>query len=137
MDWTMKEFNDANHNPVVVVNGDTTKEPIQVRAKVGTPVVLSALGTKDPDGNNVTYNWFYYPEATSAISKPVSPDEVIGKRGEDQLDVPPKVAIEDSQAEEARVLPKLPGAAHVLLVVEDDGVPSLTSYRRIVLDIEN
>ena len=137
MDWTMKEFNDANHNPVVIINGDTTKEPVYVRAKVGTPVVLTATGTKDPDGNNVTYNWFYYPEATSAISKPVSPDEVIGARGEDQLDVPPKVAIEDSQAEEAKVLPQLPGAAHILLAVEDDGVPSLTSYRRIILDIEN
>jgi hypothetical protein len=28
-------------------------------------LVLSASGTKDPDGNKVTYNWFYYPEATS------------------------------------------------------------------------
>jgi hypothetical protein len=36
MDWTMKDFKDANHNPVVVVNGDTTKEPIFIRAKVGT-----------------------------------------------------------------------------------------------------
>jgi hypothetical protein len=65
MDWTMKDFKDANHNPVVVVNGDTTKEPVHVRAKVGTPAVLSAAGSKDPDGNNITYNWFYYPEATS------------------------------------------------------------------------
>jgi hypothetical protein len=98
---------------------------------------LSALDSKDPDGNSMTYNWFYYPEAASAISKPISPDEIIGRRGEDQLDVPPKVAIENSKAEEARALPKLPGVAHIILAVEDDGIPSLTSYRRIVLDIEN
>jgi hypothetical protein len=136
MDWTMKEFKDANHNPVVVVNADETKEPIFIKAKVGTPVTLSAAGTKDPDGNSVTYSWFYYPEASSAISKPVSSDEVIGRRGEDKLDVPPTVELENSNVEEATALPKLPGLAHVILAVKDSGVPQLTSYRRIVLDIE-
>ena len=137
MDWTMKNFEDANHNPVVVVNGDTTKEPIHIKAKVGTPVVLSAGESKDPDGNKISFTWFYYPEAASAISKPVSPDEVIGKRGEDQLEAPPKVEIESIKAEEARALPKLPGVAHIVLAVEDDGIPSLTSYRRVILEIEN
>lgn len=137
MDWTMKDFKDANHNPVVVVNGDTTKEPIVIKAKVGTPVALSAAGSKDPDGNKITYNWFYYPEAASAISKPVSPEEVIGRRGEDQLDVAPKVRIENSNAEEAKALPQSAGVAHIILAVEDDGVPSLTSYRRVILEIEN
>jgi hypothetical protein len=73
----------------------------------------------------------------SAISKPVTPDEVIGRRGEDQLEAPPKVAIEDSKTEEAKALPKSPGVAHIILAVEDDGIPSLTSYRRVILDIEN
>jgi hypothetical protein len=133
----MKDFEDANHNPVVVVNGDATKEPIHIKAKVGTPVVLSAAGSKDPDGNKINYTWFYYPEAASAISKPVSPDEVIGKRGEDQVDAPPKVAIENGKAEEASALPKSPGVAHIILAVEDDGIPSLTSYRRVILEIED
>jgi hypothetical protein len=30
----------------------------------------------------------------------------------------------------------VPGVAHIILVVEDDGAPSLTSYRRIILEIE-
>jgi Predicted NADH:ubiquinone oxidoreductase, subunit RnfC len=70
MDWTTKNFEDANHNPVVVVNGDTTKEPIYIKAKVGTPVVLSAAGSKDPDGNKISYTWFYYLEAASAGLNP-------------------------------------------------------------------
>jgi hypothetical protein len=37
MDWTLKELKDANHSPVVVVNGDETKEPVFIKAKVGTP----------------------------------------------------------------------------------------------------
>jgi hypothetical protein len=86
MDWTLKEVKDANHNPVAVVNGDSGKEPLVIHAKVGNPVTLSAAGTSDPDGNKVKYTWWYYQEAASAISKPVKPEEVIGERGEDEVD---------------------------------------------------
>jgi hypothetical protein len=33
------------------------------------------------------------------------------------------------------VTPRVGGTVHVILVVEDDGGPSLTSYRRIILNI--
>ena len=137
MDWTLKEFKDANHNPVAVVNGDSSKEPVLINAKIGTPVKLSAAGTRDPDGNQVKCTWFYYPEAASAISKPVRPEDVIGRRGEDELEVMSKVRIEGSDAEIATVIPQSAGIAHVILVVEDDGEPSLTSYRRVILNIGN
>ena len=136
MDWTMKEFKEANHNPVAIVNGDSSNEPIFINAKIGTTVMLSAAGTKDPDGNKLKYRWFYYQEAASAISKPVKPEEVIGERGEDELDVLPKVRIEGGDQEEAKVMPQSEGIAHVILAVEDDGEPSLTSYRRIIFNIE-
>jgi hypothetical protein len=58
MDWTLKEFKDANHNPVAVVNGDSGREPLVINAKVGTPVTLSAAGTSNPDGNKVKYAWY-------------------------------------------------------------------------------
>ena len=137
MDWTLKEFKDANHNPVAVVNGDSSKEPVLINAKIGTPVKLSAAGTRDPDGNQVKCTWFYYPEAASAISKPVRPEDVIGRRGEDELEVMSKVRIEGSDAEIATVIPQSAGIAHVILAVEDDGEPSLTSYRRVILNIGN
>ena len=135
MDWSMKAFAEANHNPIVVVNGDETKEPLFIKAKVGTPVTLSAAGSKDPDGDKIAYNWFYYQEAASAISQAASPDEIVGKRGEDQLDILPRIRIEKSDSEEAIVVPQSPGVAHIILAVEDDGVPSLTSYRRVILEI--
>jgi hypothetical protein len=136
MDWSMKEFAEANHNPIVVVNGDATKEPIFIKARVGSPVTLSAAGSRDPDGNKIAYNWFYYGEAALAISRLASPDEIIGKRGEDQLEMLPRVKIENGDSEEATVLPQAPGVAHIILAVEDDGVPSLTSYRRVILEID-
>jgi hypothetical protein len=137
MDWTLKEFKGANHNPVVVVNGDLSNEPIVIHAKVGTPVTLSAAGTRDPDGNDLQYTWWYYEEAASVLSKPVKPEEVVGERGEDELSIEPKVKIEDGDGEEAKVIPRASGLAHIILAVEDNGDPSLTSYRRVILRIEN
>ncbi len=96
MDWTINEFGGANHNPIAVVNGDKTKDPIFVKARIGRPVTLSAIGSEDPDGHILAYDWFHYQEAASAISRPVSAEEIIGERGEDQLDAPPKVRIENS-----------------------------------------
>jgi hypothetical protein len=136
MDWSMKEFAEANHNPVVVVNGDATKEPLFIRAKIGSPVKLSAAGTKDPDGDHIAYNWFYYQEAASAISRAARPDEILGQRGEDQLDVLPRVRIENGDSEEATIVPRAAGVAHIILAVEDGGTPSLTSYRRVILEID-
>ena len=49
--------------------------------------MLCAAGTNDPDGNKLKYTWFYYQEAASAISKPVKPEEVVGERGEDELEL--------------------------------------------------
>jgi hypothetical protein len=99
-------------------------------------VTLSATGTSDPDGNKAKYTWWYYEEAASAISKPVKPEDVIGERGEDELSVQPKVKIENIEGEEAKVIPQSAGTAHVILTVEDDGEPSLTAYRRVIITIE-
>ena len=55
MDWSLKEFKDANHNPVAVVNGDSGKEPLVINAKVGTPVTLSAAGTSTDPSNGLVF----------------------------------------------------------------------------------
>ena len=63
MDWTIKPFTEANHNPVVVVNGQAGTAPIFVDAVVGQPVVLDASQSHDPDGQTLHYEWFHYAEA--------------------------------------------------------------------------
>lgn len=53
------------------------------------------------------------------------------------LRVPPaRVTIERAGAAKARVIPNVAGVAHVILSVEDDGTPSLTSYRRVIVRIK-
>jgi Cellulose-binding Sde182, nucleoside hydrolase-like domain/Cellulose-binding protein Sde0182, C-terminal domain len=150
MDWTIKDVSQANHNPEVVVNGQSGKAPVTVNARVGTPVTLDASGTRDPDGNRLKYAWFFYPEAGSGIPEhPVAlgPAVPIGGGGSPaEGGIPsapaggprepaPRVTIENASTPRATVTPRVAGTAHVILVVEDDGTPSLTTYRRIILNM--
>jgi hypothetical protein len=50
VDWTIKSFAEANHNPIVVVNGQTGTAPIFVEALLGQPIVPDASQSHDPDG---------------------------------------------------------------------------------------
>jgi hypothetical protein len=145
MDWTINDVAHANHNPRTVINGQSGKAPIALEARVGTPVVLDATGTTDPDGNAVHYSWFFYGEAGSGIpTKPVFAPIPAGPRGQGGIPSAPaggprqrpdRVEIRDASQPRATVDPRTPGIAHIILAVEDEGTPSLTSYRRVVMTI--
>ena len=135
MDWTVSDVDSANHNPAVVVNGQEGKEPIRIDAEAGTPITLDADGTRDPDGDTLTYTWFGYPEAqTGGEFRPAA--EIIGEEGAQTI-VPldPRVTITNQNSPLATARPNLPGETHIILAVEDDGTPSLTSYRRVILNV--
>jgi Protein of unknown function (DUF1593) len=152
MDWTTKEPAGANHNPRVVVNGRAGTEPLVLDAQVDTALTLDAVGTNDPDGHAVALNWFFYPEAGTGIpEQPVvarrpSPPAEAGTPGEGGIPAAPaggpreppvRLVVENANGWRAVVVPKVAGIAHVILAVEDEGTPSLTSYRRIVLRVKH
>ncbi len=96
----------------------TSEAVAKVRAASGQRVNLSAAGTRDPDGNSVSYRWFIYKEAGTF-------------KGD--------VRIEDAASPEAWFLaPQVTESAslHVILEVWDDGQPRLCSYRRITIAVE-
>ena len=150
MDWTIKDVKSANHNPEVVVNGVRGKAPLAISATAGTPVVLDAAGTRDPDGQTLAYRWFVYGEAGTGIpGRPVvtGPEVAIGGGGNrDQGGIPSapeggpreppaRVTLADASTPRVTVTPRVPGTAHVILEVTDTGTPSLRSYRRVILTI--
>jgi hypothetical protein len=151
LDWTIKDVGAANHNPRVVVNGRAGTEPLVLDATVGVPVKLDAAGTVDPDGDTLRFTWSYYAEAGTGIpGQPVlvrrrPPAGEVGQPGEGGIpsapaggppEIPPRVVIENGSGATATVVPKAAGIAHVILAVEDSGTPSLTSYRRVILDMK-
>ena len=66
MDWSItSKYSDANHHPVAVVNGDTSRRVLEVSASPGSSVTLSADGSSDPDGDSLAYSWSFYKEPSS------------------------------------------------------------------------
>lgn len=116
-DWCVKPFSDANHAPIALLNGDRTRRIVHLGAAAGAQVRLSAEGSVDPDGDQLTYRWWFYPEAGTAAELP-------------------EIANSTPQVVEFRTLPLHTGATlHLILEVTDDGAPPLVSYRRIVLRV--
>jgi hypothetical protein len=159
MDWTINDRTHANHNPIVIVNGQAGTAPIVIEAKVGVPITLDASPSSDPDGDAMAFAWFFYPEAGTGIpTQPVVAQGLVpvgggGTSGEGGIpsapaglrEPAPRVLLGSAPfrpvehvwllASRASVTPKIAGIAHVILAVTDGGTPSLTSYRRIILRI--
>ncbi len=114
MDWCLSSFEVANHPPQPALGHS---ENLTVTS--GERFYLSALGTSDPDGDNLSYLWFNYPEAGSL-------DEAIPIENAENLYKVPVVAPEVDQTE----------TAHFILKVTDKGTPALTRYKRVVVAIK-
>jgi hypothetical protein len=149
MDWTIKKRGDANHNPDVVVNGHDGKAPVELDATAGVPLTLDAANSRDPDGHSLKYTWVFYPEAGTGIpgrsvyasGRPPT-DAVRTEDGQissapegGPREPPARVEIGTAAATRVTVTPRIAGTAHIILAVEDDGSPPLTSYRRVILTI--
>lgn len=118
MDWSVTgKYSEANHHPVAIVNGNSTKQVIEISAIKGSTINLTAEGSFDPDKHTLTYNWFYYKDpgtysktvtiqnSTSANASVVIPTDASGKE------------------------------IHIILELKDSGSPSLYAYRRIVINV--
>ena len=114
-DWTVQSYEEANHPPEVELAHarDLTAEP-------GDTVQLSAEGTQDPDGDELDYQWWQYPDADSYSGT---------------------IDVQDAGSQEASFT--VPADAetgdtiHVICEVRDDGSPQLTRYQRVVVTVSD
>ena len=119
MDWCVKAFDEANHPPIPILNGDKTLRPMQIKVDPGQHITLEATGSYDMDkGDKLFYEWKFYQEAGTYSGQVNIEDSNNIKTG---LVVP-----EDASGTKL----------HILLVLMDSGVPQLTRFRRLVIECE-
>ena len=100
-----------------------------LEAKKGDRIELSAVGSTDPDGDALSYNWFCYSEAgTFSVSDALSgqPIEINNFDQQEAWFLVPT----------SRVMAPGVGTIHVILAVTDHGSPRLTCYKRIIINVK-
>ncbi|WP_413432542.1 nucleoside hydrolase-like domain-containing protein [Crateriforma spongiae] len=113
-----RRFEDVNHNPVAVVNGDESKRVVRIAAKPEQTIELSSSGSRDPDDDQLSIRWYVYPEAGSY---PGTVQLKNDKRPTATIQVP-----KDARGKQT---------IHIILEIEDDGTPPLVAYRRVIIDV--
>ncbi|MFY0688557.1 MAG: DUF1593 domain-containing protein [Cyclobacteriaceae bacterium] len=119
MDWSITDaYTAANHHPVAILNGDKSRNVLTMDASAGSIVMLSALGSSDPDNDALTYSWSYYKEPGTY------PGMVEIKN--------PNASITGIQIPEDATDKRI----HIILEIIDNGAPSLHAYRRMVINVK-
>lgn len=114
MSWA--ERGAGNRNPLVVIKGDKSLDPMVVSAAAGSSVTLDASASSDPDGDKLAFKWWVLPEAGSY-----------------------QAAVTFANTNSNRITVTVPADAvgkrfHIISEVTDNGTPSLTSYRRVIFE---
>lgn len=122
MDWCVEHYENANHHPVAVLNGDSTNSILIAKANYNETITLDATGSRDPDSDNLSYHWLVYPEAGARpYKKPLT--------------------IENSSSVKTSLLIPEDAAGktlHIILEVTDDNkIVPLIDYRRMVVIVTN
>lgn len=120
MDWCIKDFDEANHHPVAVINNNFSNELIIQKVKPGEVLEFDASGSYDPDGNMLSISWYIYYEA-GTYKGDIHLNNQSGTKT--KITIP-----EDSSGKEI----------HLILEVKDENpLGSLFDYRRIVFNVNN
>ncbi|MEM1359120.1 MAG: nucleoside hydrolase-like domain-containing protein [Bacteroidota bacterium] len=144
MDWQIQPLTAANHNPKPVVNGSSGKSVLRLSAAPGDTLTFSAAKSTDPDNDQLSFEWFLYPEAGTYGGAGWSRDALRYLPWWEELTGPLTKEVTDQvildqqkQAITNLYLPPMAeaGDIHLILRVVDNGTPSLTSYRRIIVEV--
>lgn len=111
-DWCVKDFKNANHAPTISVKGGNKK-----MVKAGQKITLTTT-TTDPDKNKVALTFWQYEEVGTFKGKVIITSI---NNTNASIEIP----------ESAKSGDKI----HIIVEGKDDGVPSLTRYRRVVLSV--
>jgi len=134
MDWTFRPFAQANHAPVVVVNGVPGDAPLRIKAHTGSRLALDGGASTDPDRQALDFQWLEYPEAGFDGAAPSARLRIAHATSPR-----PAVTVAARCRPAWRDLLPCPKTnnVHLILAVTDRGVPRLTRYRRIIVEVSD
>ncbi len=114
MDWAAE--GKGNRNPIMVINGNEGINPIHIEKKQGNSITLDASQTFDPENDQLSFKWWIMTEAGTYQKK-----VIIQNENSDRItfEIP-----FDSAGK----------TIHIICEVTDNGLPALTSYRRIIVN---
>ena len=119
MDWCVNTYAESNHNPIAAINGDDREKIYYLKVKPGELLNLDASASHDPDGDQITYHWWIYPEAGTY------PEAI-------------EIADATSPTLSLTIPPNAGGTTiHVILEIRDNHeITSMHDYRRVVISVE-
>jgi len=116
--WSVTpDRDDANHEPTARV----PQSRLDIDVDPGQRVQLVGVAD-DPDGDDVASTWWHYPEA-GTYGGSVS----VSNKGSARSPAAEFVVPQDAQQGQT---------IHLILEVEDDGTPAMTSYQRVVATVK-
>lgn len=121
MDWA--EHGSGNRNPIVIVKGSKGSGSINIETSPNSVVSLDASKSNDPDDNNLKYKWWIQPEA-GYLSEGVTKMSFVINNDKSAI---AKLVVPESASQ---------NIIHIVCEVSDDGEPSLTSYRRVIVKVK-
>ncbi len=114
IDWSnTSDYAKANHPPVAKLGHANS-----ISVKSGETVTLTEDGSSDPDKNNLTYQWIYYGEVGTLNAQELKLENPNNK----------KVTFEAPEVDKTKTM-------HFILKVTDDGVPALSRYQRVIVNV--
>ncbi len=127
MQWTVAStYASANHPPKVALQGDYSLAPMEVTVKYGDTVHLSAVGSTDPDGDALSYAWWWYRDPSPPLFPISAPRIAAPDAAETDMTMPDKQVVPGEKV------------YHIILEVRDRpkaGQLPFVRYRRMIVHV--
>lgn len=113
------KYENANHHPIILIDDEKfpTRDVLNMNVKAGQRIIFNVKDSYDPDGNNLSFRGYLYKEASNYYDD----ISLVEKDGLITFKVPDNAIGHN---------------LHIIIEASDSGIPMLTTYRRVIVNVE-